>query len=90
MTSDSTIEALQGELERLFELQELMRLSAEVLDFPDMVAIVRVRIPRATFDILDHTPVDRMILRSGSVTAHAGQMLDELNRTLIGPIVHVF
>jgi serine/threonine protein kinase len=34
MTSDSTIEALQGELERLFELPELMRLSAEVLGFP--------------------------------------------------------
>jgi RHS repeat-associated protein len=57
--------------------------------FSDMVAIVRARIPQATLDMLDHTHVDRMILRSGSVTAHAGEMLDELNRTLIGPIVHV-
>src|SRR5688572_32521655 len=33
MTSDSTIEVLQGELERLFELDELLRLSADVLGF---------------------------------------------------------
>lgn len=37
-TSDSTIEVLQGELERLFELDELLKLSAEVLGFdPDRV-----------------------------------------------------
>src|SRR6185436_619354 len=34
MTSDTTIEALQGELERLFELPELIQLSADVLGFP--------------------------------------------------------
>ena len=33
MASDSTIEALQGELERLFELDELLALSSNVLGF---------------------------------------------------------
>ena len=38
MASDSTIEVLQGELERLFELHELLRLSADVLGFdPEQV-----------------------------------------------------
>ncbi len=33
MASDSTIEALQGELERLFELEELLALSTDILGF---------------------------------------------------------
>src|SRR5689334_4803821 len=33
MASDSAIEVLQGELERLFELNEMMRLSGELLGF---------------------------------------------------------
>lgn len=33
MASDSTIEVLQGELERLFGLQEMMRLSSDLLGF---------------------------------------------------------
>ena len=42
MTSDSTIEVLQGELERLFELDEMVRLSADVLGFdPERIGSTR-------------------------------------------------
>ncbi|HMI91952.1 MAG TPA: protein kinase, partial [Polyangiales bacterium] len=42
MTSDSTIEVLQGELERLFELDEMVRLSADLLGFdPERIGSTR-------------------------------------------------
>jgi RHS repeat-associated protein len=68
-------------------LDEVIRLTNS---FKDMAAVVRVTLPQATINVLDHTPVDRMIFRSGTVTAHAGEMLDLVNRTMIGPIAHVF
>lgn len=42
-------------------------------------------VPESTFATLDHTPVDTPILRSGSVTAHEGDMLELVNATM-GPV----
>ncbi|MCB1032595.1 MAG: hypothetical protein KDD47_02025, partial [Acidobacteria bacterium] len=68
-------------------LDEVLALSDYL---PDAAAIVRVRVPRRVLDALDRTPVDASILRSGSVTAHAGSQLDLLNDSIVGFIEHVF
>lgn len=46
-------------------------------------AIIRVRVPQSTIDVLDKTPVDTFFLRSGSITAQPGRQLDILNKTII-------
>ncbi|NNC04873.1 hypothetical protein HJC10_18700 [Corallococcus exiguus] len=66
---------------------EILRLSNSLID---TVAIVKIKIPESTFRLLDHTHVDRAILRSGSVSAQAGKQLELLNSTIIGAIEHVF
>jgi RHS repeat-associated protein len=61
-------------------LDETVRL-ADYL--PDTAAVVRARVPRGVLGSFDLTPVDRTILRSGSVTVHAGEQLNLLNNSLI-------
>ncbi|MFT5455169.1 MAG: hypothetical protein ACI9K2_001648 [Myxococcota bacterium] len=61
------------------DLDEVVELAD---DLPGASAVVRARVPRSTVDALDHTPVDRHVLRSGSVTVHEGEPLDLLNATL--------
>lgn len=40
-----------------------------------------VAVPESAFNALDQTPVDASILKSGSVSAYAGEQLDLLNST---------
>ena len=40
---------------------------------PDYAALIKVDVPRSTFDALDHTPVAPFIFRSGTTTAKQGR-----------------
>lgn len=55
---------------------------------PDTVAVIRARVPASVVDHLDLTPVDRTILRSGSVTVQP-DTLDLFNSSIV-ELEHVF
>jgi hypothetical protein len=56
--------------------------------FPDSAAIIRARVPKSVFDKLDHTPVDKHILKSGNVTVTPDKY-DMFNKSII-EIKHEF
>ncbi|MFD0677378.1 MULTISPECIES: S8 family serine peptidase [unclassified Paenibacillus] len=67
---------------------EVLKLSDSPL-LKDTAAIIKVQIPTEIFNKLDHTQVDRHILKSGSVTVQP-EMLDLFNNSIIGSIDHIY
>ncbi|WP_237763083.1 hypothetical protein [Paenibacillus sp. A3] len=57
--------------------------------FKDTAAIVKVNVPKELLNHLDLTPVDKHILKSGSVTVQP-EMLDLFNNSIVGSITHEF
>jgi RHS repeat-associated protein len=69
------------------DLDETIRFANQ---FPDLAAIVRVNVPRSTFNQFDFsTSIDPFIFRSGVVTVQPGAQQTALNNTLTS-IEHVF
>ncbi|RVU34860.1 RHS repeat-associated core domain-containing protein [Hwanghaeella grinnelliae] len=66
--------------------EETMKLADKL---PNTVAVVKAEIPRDVFRLLDRTPVDEVILRSGSATV-PNEVLDIFNKSLVGSIKHVY
>ena len=74
-----------GDKQFAFDLEELKKL---VEHFPDIAAIIRVRIPRSLLSEFDLTPLDPYILRSGSVSV-TKELLHLFNANII-EIKHVY
>lgn len=52
----------------------------------DLGGIVKIVIPESALNNFDLTPVDKHILKSGSVTARGEKQLEILSQVIIGPI----
>ncbi|MEO1086327.1 MAG: polymorphic toxin-type HINT domain-containing protein [Acidobacteriota bacterium] len=62
------------------KLEEVLKFSDH---FPEVAAVVKVRIPKSTFDQLDFSrSIDPFIFRNGVITAQPGRQLDLLNDTI--------
>jgi len=68
------------------DFDEVLKISDHL---KDIAAIVKVNVLKNIMNIFDLTPVDRIILRKGSVTVQP-EMLDILNRFKVGLIEHVY
>jgi hypothetical protein len=67
-------------------LNEIIQLADEIVK--DAAAVIRVRVPRRLLDLLDQTPVDEFILKSGTVTVTRDTL--RLFNSMILELEHAF
>ena len=67
------------------DFDEILKLSDHL---PDTSAIIKAKVPKSALDGLDHTPVDRHILKGGTVTVQP-EKLEQFNKS-VQSIEHVF